>query len=63
MEREDSDVEELLISSYLLLDDEDEPPRKKRLWVRDIFKNRGTFGQFHTLYEEMRNSDRESFFW
>ena len=61
MEREDSGIEDL-ICSYLILDDENEPPRKKRVWVKDIFKNRKTFGQFHSLHEDMRNWDRENFF-
>ena len=35
--------------------------KKKRCWVRDIFKNRERQGAFKTLFHEMRN-DRELFF-
>ena len=31
-------------------------------WVRDIFLKREQLGEFHTLVQEMRNGDRESFF-
>ena len=36
--------------------------RPKRLWVRSIFKCRTTKGEYHSLIEEMRLSDHESFF-
>ena len=32
--------------------------KKKRCWVRDMFKNRERKGVFETLFHEMRN-DRE----
>ena len=35
--------------------------KKKRCWVRDIFKNRERQGAFETLFDETRN-DRELFF-
>ena len=38
-------------SFFLLFDDENEPPKKKRLWVRDIFENRGILViNFNDLY-------------
>jgi len=56
-------VDEILaISSYLLFEDDEEQKKEKRTWVRNIFKGRKEHGQFHTLYQEMRNIDRENFF-
>ena len=37
-------------------------PNTPKFWVRDIFLRREELGEFHTLVQEMRNSDRESFF-
>ena len=37
-------------------------PTPPKFWVRDIFEKREELGEFHTLVQEMRNSDRESFF-
>lgn len=42
--------------------EEQEGSKKRRTWVKDIFKGRMVLGQFHTLYKEMRSADRESFF-
>lgn len=55
----DSETDDVLAcSAYLLVEDDNEVKKQKR----DIFKGRHIFGQFHTLYQEMRASDRESFF-
>jgi len=63
MTSSDSEVDEILaISSYLLFEDDEEQKKEKRTWVRNIFKGRKEHGQFHTLYQEMRNIDRENFF-
>ena len=35
--------------------------KKKRCWVRDVFKNRERQGAFETLFHEMRN-DRQLFY-
>ena len=35
---------------------------RKMFWVRQIFAKREQLGEFHTLVQEMRTSDRESFF-
>ena len=37
-------------------------PAERQFWVRQIFAKRETLGEFHTLVQEMRTSDRESFF-
>ena len=37
-------------------------PTTPQFWVRDIFCKREQLGEFHTLVQEMRNSDRECFF-
>ena len=58
----DSETDDILAcSAYLLFDDEEEE-KQRRIWVKDIFKGRQIFGQFYTLYQEMRILDRESFF-
>ena len=36
--------------------------KKKRLLVRDIFKKRNEHGHYHTLLQEMKLGDRESYF-
>ena len=48
-------------------DEEGDSDYKKRgkmkcLWVRDIFKERKSRGDFHNLVEELRLGDREFFF-
>ena len=62
MEDEDIEFDDLMISTFLLLDANEPPTEKKRLWVRNTFKQRQKFGQFHTLYDKMRNLDRQNFF-
>ena len=53
----DSETNDILAcSAYLLFDDEEEK-KQRRIWVKDIFKGRQIFGQFHTLYQEMRTLD------
>ena len=53
----DSETDDILAcSAYLLFDDEEEE-KQRRIWVKDIFKGRQLFGQFHTLYQEMRTLD------
>ena len=37
-------------------------PTPPKFWVRQIFAKREQLGEFHTLVQEMRTSDRESFF-
>ena len=37
-------------------------PSPPKFWVREIFAKREQLGEFHTLVQEMRTSDRESFF-
>lgn len=36
--------------------------RRKRFWIREYLKQREKYGQFHTLFSELRLSDREYFF-
>eukprot|EP00794_Sanderia_malayensis_P014938 gene14938-16478_t len=36
--------------------------RRKRIWVREIFQERESKGQFHTLLQELRLHDREYYF-
>ncbi|KAL9977992.1 hypothetical protein ACROYT_G015463 [Oculina patagonica] len=36
--------------------------RTKRFWIREYLKKREKYGQFHTLFAELRLSDREYFF-
>ena len=36
--------------------------RTKRFWIREYLKKRKNYGQFHTLFSELRLSDREYFF-
>ena len=36
--------------------------RQRRFWVREIFKNRKTQGDYHNLVAEMRLSDPEKYF-
>ena len=61
----DSSDEELLLESccFLLNYHQDQIKRKrKRTWVREIFKNRTEQGVYHNLLQEMCASDRESHF-
>ena len=37
-------------------------PSEKQFWVWQVFAKREQLGEFHTLVQEMRTSDRESFF-
>ena len=53
----DSETDDILAcSAYLLLDDKEDEKQRR------IIKGRQIFGQFHTLYQEMRTLDQESFF-
>ena len=53
----DSETDDILVcSAYLLFDDEEEEKQRR------IIKGRQIFGQFHTLNQEMRTLDQESFF-
>ena len=36
--------------------------RKRSVWVKDIFKEREVYGDFHRLLIIMRIADRENFF-
>jgi len=36
--------------------------RRRKMWVRDILQERMQYGQFHTLLQEARLHDRESFY-
>lgn len=36
--------------------------KKRRFWVRDIFKNRKSQGAYYNLIEEMRLTDTEKYF-
>ena len=40
----------------------EESERVRNAWVRQIFAKREQLGEFHTLVQEMRTTDRESFF-
>ena len=58
----DTETDDILAcSAYFLFDDEEEE-KQRRIWIKDIVKGRQIFGQFYTLYQEMRTRDRESFF-
>ena len=63
MESSDSETDAILaISSYLMFEEDDEAVEKeKRTWVRDIFKGRKDYGQYHTLYQELRNGEEKTF--
>ena len=37
-------------------------PKERKSWVRDIFKKRQEFGDYHQLVQEFRLGDREYFF-
>ena len=61
--------EELLLSlGYILLKrsirkrKEREARHAKKMWVREIFKQRETAGIYHTLVQEMALGDRECCF-
>ena len=60
-----SDEEELddLILAYLFLRNKSRRRKKKKrkVWVRDIFKKRNERGVYHTLVQEMRLNDRDSY--
>ena len=36
--------------------------RRKKAWIRKLFQGRESKGHYHTLVQEMRFFDRESFF-
>ena len=59
-----SDEEVLLESCCFLLNYHQEQIKRKRkkTWVREIFKKRIGQGVYHNLLQEMRVSDRESRF-
>ena len=63
MKTSNSETDDILACSALLMfgDENQTKDNKKRrtTWVKDIFKERKIFGQFHTLYQEMRTADRE----
>ena len=50
----DSEEDDLIIATILVLRRRRKRVKKKRLWVRSIFKNRETQGHYHTLVNEMR---------
>ena len=53
----------LVNARFSILKKQKPPKRKtKRFWVREYLKKREKYGQFHTLFSELRLSDREYFF-
>ena len=36
--------------------------KRRSVWVKDIFKEREIYGDYHTLLKRMRITDRENFF-
>ena len=58
----DSEVEDLVCSLLLLEEVKTKKRRKRKCCVGDIFKNRLTRGNHHSLVKEVRLSDSESFF-
>ena len=58
----DSETDDILACSAYLLFDDVEEEKRRQIRVKDVFKGRQIFGQFHTLYQEMRTLDRENFF-
>ena len=69
---EDSEEEFIETISLLLIlrrkrkrrrDEKNKRTRQKhRFWVRDIFKLREEYGEYHRLVQELREGDREYFF-
>ena len=63
-----NDEELLLALGYLLLKrrirrrKQLQAKNVRRMWVREIFKERERKGIFHTLVQEMALGDRESYF-
>ena len=49
MESSDIETDDILVASCcVLLDEDEQPPKSKRqTWVKNIFKKRPHFGQFH----------------
>ena len=48
--------------AFVIGRNQDQETKKKKWWVRDIYKNRSVHGKHHALVKEMLMSDRESFF-
>ena len=59
-----SEEDELLMFGVMLLDDgkKKKKCKKRRFWVRQIFKEREKQGVFSNLLRELRFGDREYFF-
>ena len=59
----DSSNEKVLLESCcFLLDYHQEQIKRKRIWVREIFKKRIEQGVYHNILQEMTVNDRESYF-
>ena len=54
-----SDEEYLALLSYILLEDEKKniKPRKRRFWVREIYRRREELGIFANLVKELEIGD------
>jgi len=61
-ERANLVVPYVLVITVLRRRREREARRKRRFWIREIFKKREEFGAYHTLVQELRLGDREFYF-
>ena len=61
-ERANLEAPYLLVITVLRRRREREARRKRRFWIRVIFKKRAEFGTYHTLVQELRLGDREFYF-
>ena len=52
----------LLVVRLLHLKGKQNKRRKKRFWVRDIYRHRREQGEFSNLVQELRFGDREMYF-
>ena len=53
----------LIIARFFILKKQKPTKRRtKRFWIRIYLKEKEKYGQFHTLFSELRLSDREYFF-
>ena len=58
-----SEEEELdMLTLFAVVHQRRKQKRKRKMWVRDIFKKRQEKGEFHTLLQEMRLNDTQSHF-
>ena len=61
-ERENLVAPYLLVIAVLWRRRERKARRKRRFWIRQIFKKREEFVAYHTLVQELRLGDREFYF-